>query len=71
MQVIAGFGYDTSADIWSLASMIFELCTGDYLFDPKASEEYSRDEDHLALMMELLGPMPKRLVENSKHSKVA
>ena len=38
-------GYDTSADVWSLACMIFELMTGDYLFDPKASEEYLRDED--------------------------
>ncbi|KAA6359565.1 MAG: putative serine/arginine-rich protein specific kinase, partial [Streblomastix strix] len=26
--------YDTSCDIWSFACMIFELLTGDYLFDP-------------------------------------
>ena len=25
--------------------MVFELATGDYLFDPKASDEYPRDED--------------------------
>ena len=24
--------------------MVFELATGDYLFDPKASDEYPRDE---------------------------
>jgi len=29
--------------------MVFELATGDYLFDPKASDEYPRDEDHLAV----------------------
>merc|ERR1719160_63882 len=42
-EAIIAAGYDTSTDIWSLACMIFELVTGDYLFDPKASEEYPRD----------------------------
>ena len=30
-EVIIGAHYDTSADIWSLACMIFELVTGDFL----------------------------------------
>merc|ERR550514_2595090 len=68
-ETIIGAGYDTSADIWSLACMLFELVTGDYLFDPKASEEYPRDEDHLALFMELLGPMPLALVQVGRNSK--
>lgn len=67
-ETIINAGYDTSADIWSLACMIFELITGDYLFDPKASEEYPRDEDHLALFSELLGPMPKTLIARGKRS---
>jgi serine/threonine protein kinase len=67
-ETIINAGYDTSADIWSLACMIFELVTGDYLFDPKASEEYPRDEDHLALFSELLGPMPKSLVACGRRS---
>jgi len=61
-------GYDTSADIWSLACMIFELVTGDYLFDPKASEEYPRDEDHLALFIELLGQVPQTLIKRGRRS---
>jgi serine/threonine protein kinase len=32
--VIVGASYDTSADMWSLACMVFELVTGDLLFDP-------------------------------------
>lgn len=35
--------------------MIFELVTGDYLFDPKSGESYSKEEDHLAYMIELIG----------------
>merc|ERR1712232_788404 len=68
-ETIINAGYDTSADIWSLACMIFELVTGDYLFDPKTSDEYPRDEDHLALFIELLGQMPPKLIARGKHSK--
>eukprot|EP00916_Digyalum_oweni_P024879 GHVL01041091.1.p1 GENE.GHVL01041091.1~~GHVL01041091.1.p1 ORF type:complete len:688 (+),score=119.73 GHVL01041091.1:54-2117(+) len=67
-EVIIGSGYDTSSDVWSLACMIFELCTGDYLFDPKSTEQFSKDEDHLALCMELLGPMPVRIIEAGEHA---
>lgn len=67
-ETIINAGYDTSADLWSLACMIFELTTGDYLFDPKASEEYPRDEDHLALFVELLGPMPAKLIAKGRRS---
>jgi len=67
-ETIINAGYDTSADLWSLACMIFELVTGDYLFDPKASEEYPRDEDHLALFVELLGPMPTKLIARGRRS---
>jgi len=67
-ETIINAGYDTSADIWSLACMIFELVTGDYLFDPKASEEYPRDEDHLALFVELLGQMPMSLIARGRRS---
>lgn len=34
-QVITGVWYDTSADMWSLACILFELLTGDLLFDPR------------------------------------
>merc|ERR1719424_630136 len=64
-----GASYGTSTDIWSLACMIFELVTGDYLFDPKGSEEYPRDEDHLALCIELLGQMPEKLIRKSRNGR--
>lgn len=67
-EVILGSNYDTSADIWSLACIIFEIATGDYLFDPRDGRNYGRDEDHLALMMELLGPMPRSLSSHGKYA---
>jgi len=35
--------------------LIFELVTGDYLFDPKKGKTYRKNDDHLALISELIG----------------
>lgn len=64
-----GSNYDTSADMWSLACMVFELVTGDFLFEPRAGKDYSRDEDHLAQMIELIGRIPRAVASHGKHSR--
>uniref|UniRef100_A0A7N8X1J9 non-specific serine/threonine protein kinase n=1 Tax=Mastacembelus armatus TaxID=205130 RepID=A0A7N8X1J9_9TELE len=69
LEVLIGAGYSTSADIWSTACMAFELATGDYLFEPHSGEDYSRDEDHLALMIELLGKIPRHYALSGKYSQ--
>eukprot|EP01012_Entosiphon_sulcatum_P025151 TRINITY_DN3042_c0_g1_i1.p1 TRINITY_DN3042_c0_g1~~TRINITY_DN3042_c0_g1_i1.p1 ORF type:complete len:559 (+),score=103.77 TRINITY_DN3042_c0_g1_i1:66-1742(+) len=61
-EVILGTPYSTPVDVWSCACLVFELLTGEFLFDPRASEYYDRDEDHLALITELMGPLPDNLV---------
>jgi len=68
-EVLIGNKYDTSADMWSLGCICFELLTGDLLFDPRAGDDYDRDEDHLAMFQELLGKMPKKLATAGKYSK--
>lgn len=47
--------------------MAFELATADYLFDPHASDNITRDEDHLAHFIELLGPIPSSIIFNGRN----
>uniref|UniRef100_A0A8C6NVG1 non-specific serine/threonine protein kinase n=1 Tax=Nothobranchius furzeri TaxID=105023 RepID=A0A8C6NVG1_NOTFU len=69
VEVLIGADYDTQADIWSTACMAFELATGDYLFDPQSGATFSREEDHIAHIMELLGPLPSQFALSGRNSK--
>lgn len=68
-EVLLGSKYSTPADLWSFACICFELATGDVLFDPHSGDNYDRDEDHLALMMELLGMMPRKIALGGRYSR--
>ena len=58
-EVILGINYNETSDIWSLACMLFELATGDFLFEPRKGETFSKNDDHLAQIIEAVGKMPK------------
>ncbi|KAM3872183.1 SRSF protein kinase 3 [Diretmus argenteus] len=68
LEVLLGSEYGPPADIWSVACMAFELVTGDSLFEPKAGEAFSLEEDHIAHIMELLGKIPPVIVLAGKYS---
>ena len=59
-EVILGIDYDASTDLWSFACMVFELITGDFLFNPRPGATFKKNDDHLAQFMEVLGPCPKK-----------
>ena len=68
-EVILGINYNESSDIWSLACIIFELVTGDFLFNPISSEYFCKNDSHLAKFMEVCGKMPKNFVERGAYWK--
>jgi serine/threonine protein kinase len=68
-EVIIGHEYLPNTDVWSLACMVYELLTNSFLFKPKDKKGIGKDEDHLYMMIELLGPFPKAFALEGNHSK--
>lgn len=49
---------------------LFELLTGDYLFDPNKGDNHNKEDDHLAYVTELLGnPDPDYITSGSRSRK--
>ena len=68
-EVILGINYNESSDIWSLACIVFELITGDFLFNPTSNEDFCKNDSHLCKFMEICGKMPKNFVERGLYWK--
>lgn len=43
-EVIVGARWNDKADMWSMAVMVFELLTGEFLFDPQPGDRYNKDD---------------------------
>ena len=69
--MLLGSKYNLSADMWSMACMTFELLTGELLFNPKKDpdDNFGKNDDHLAQMMELLGRFPKKMSTRGARAK--
>ena len=63
--ILHGYYSETCAD----NLQVFELITGDYLFDPQSGTKYGKDDDHIAQIIELLGHFPKTLCMTGKWSQ--
>ncbi|CAH7670225.1 CMGC/SRPK protein kinase [Phakopsora pachyrhizi] len=69
-EAIIGAPWGPPVDIWSASCMFFELLTGDYLFNPDSiSKRYTKDDDHIAQVIELLGHFPIDFAHSGRFSQ--
>ena len=62
--------WGTRADIWSVACVVFELLTAEYLFDPHGQGElFTKDDDHMAQIIELMGDFPLEAKMGGRYSR--
>lgn len=72
-ELLLGLGYDKSCDIWALACTIYELLTGNILFDPDDLEDYY-DLDSRRSIVQLIDyyiqKIPDEMKEKSAYKDV-
>jgi serine/threonine-protein kinase SRPK3 len=69
-EVIIKYKYNEKIDIWSLGCLIFELLTGEILFDPKKTRELNRDRIHIKYIYEKIGKLPSQMINSCERNKV-
>ena len=66
-EIIMGYEYDFRCDVWSVGCVLYELMTGQILFDPQKTDRFSTDRDHIHKLISTLGKIPDDLIQNSKY----
>ena len=61
-EIIIKAGLHKKTDYWSIGCILFELLTGEILFNPEKNKLISRDIHHMYLIEELVGPTSKNLL---------
>lgn len=59
----------SKVDIWALGCILYELVTGDIMFNPNKDRYYTRDQYHLRDMYELCGDFPESFIKKTRRKK--
>lgn len=64
-EILFGTDFNPRSDVWSVGCMVYEMITGDFLVDPKRKTRVEKEMDieHLAMIMQILGPVPSRVIQ--------
>jgi serine/threonine-protein kinase SRPK3 len=62
-EIILEHEYNNTCDIWAVGCTIFELITGDLLFNPEKDKINNRDVHHLNCIQKLCGKIPKDFIK--------
>jgi len=63
LEVILELGWNEKCDCWSVGAIMFEIYTGDVLFQTHDNFE------HLAMMVYILGELPRSMIQRTKKRK--
>lgn len=63
-EVILGVGWSMPSDLWSIGCILAELYKGELLFATHDNVE------HLALIEQVIGPFPRRMLKRSKNTQL-
>jgi serine/threonine-protein kinase SRPK3 len=66
-EIILGHGLHKKTDYWSIGCILFELLTGEILFDPEKDALRSRDIHHMYLIEELMGKVSTNMLSESEN----
>jgi serine/threonine-protein kinase SRPK3 len=66
-EVILGYKYNNTCDLWSVGCLIYELLTGEVLFNPDKKKRLSTDRSHIYTMITILGKIPQKLIDSSEY----
>lgn len=64
-EVLLALPYTEKVDIWSIGCTLYELYTGNILFNPRNSEMYKTDNHHLYLITKICGRIPIEMIKKS------
>ena len=69
-EIILGHDYNYKCDIWALGCLIFEILTGDILFNPNKDVNISRDMYHIISIQELCGNFSRNFINSCEKKKM-